>query len=449
MDNQEAIKRFRKRRSERMKIKPTRLDSVEAYRRRRSERLSSRMDDGEEGRWVTTENNHKVHISEEGVPDKGNKHVLAEMNKNGRNVTDTGASRAEVKRLRDELDNYQNKWKEESKNAGLADRRKKRVTGKRAAEQFEGAKSVYNGESLEEMRELAAKAGANITDGKSFQTYENYVVATSYMELFGEDALSKDFNTIVSEASSGYTDAKEKRRIKDELMGKMSQAAKSAFPKLTDCSDNFELELRMNSGDLFRADDINHFSLDGISDETGKHVGTAVQKMMDKYPALIGKLGCFTAGAMETNAFAASFGTDTLEGSQVVLNTRYFGQPEKMNERLKASVERKFHPEGTGTIAGVVTHEYGHQIDDYLTSCFKEQLGGKTMSQHVLARISQETGKSEAEVLRSVSEYSENNNAERGVEFFAEAFSEYMCSPSPRSTAVAVGKIIEEFIGRM
>ena len=55
-----------------------RMDAIERYRLRREKRLS-RMD--EEGRWVTTENDHKVHINDEGVPDKGNPHVLAAMNK--------------------------------------------------------------------------------------------------------------------------------------------------------------------------------------------------------------------------------------------------------------------------------------------------------------------------------------------------------------------------------
>ena len=35
--------------------------------------------DDDEGRWVTTENDHKVHLNEEGVPDKGNPHVLKAM----------------------------------------------------------------------------------------------------------------------------------------------------------------------------------------------------------------------------------------------------------------------------------------------------------------------------------------------------------------------------------
>jgi len=36
-----------------------------------------RMDD--DGRWITTENGHKVHLNEEGDPDIGNKHVIEKM----------------------------------------------------------------------------------------------------------------------------------------------------------------------------------------------------------------------------------------------------------------------------------------------------------------------------------------------------------------------------------
>ena len=58
--------------------------AIEAYRRRRQSRLDAKAQQ-EEGRWVTTENDHKVHLNEEGVPDKGNPHVLATMRGEGKN----------------------------------------------------------------------------------------------------------------------------------------------------------------------------------------------------------------------------------------------------------------------------------------------------------------------------------------------------------------------------
>jgi hypothetical protein len=55
------------------------MDAVKAYRQRRDARLKARFDE-EDGRWVTTENDHTVHINEKGVPDKGNPYVIDVMN---------------------------------------------------------------------------------------------------------------------------------------------------------------------------------------------------------------------------------------------------------------------------------------------------------------------------------------------------------------------------------
>lgn len=57
-------------------------DKIEEYRRRRAKRLQKRLDakdDNDEGRWVTTENDNRVHLNKNGVPDKGNPFVLAAM----------------------------------------------------------------------------------------------------------------------------------------------------------------------------------------------------------------------------------------------------------------------------------------------------------------------------------------------------------------------------------
>jgi len=49
---------------------------VDGFRERRQKRLDAKT---EEGRWITTENGHKVHLNEEGEPDKGNPHVISKM----------------------------------------------------------------------------------------------------------------------------------------------------------------------------------------------------------------------------------------------------------------------------------------------------------------------------------------------------------------------------------
>ena len=58
---------------------------IERYRKRRQARLDARgYRAEEEGRWITTENNHKARLNKKGEPDKGNKHVV-DLMKEGNN----------------------------------------------------------------------------------------------------------------------------------------------------------------------------------------------------------------------------------------------------------------------------------------------------------------------------------------------------------------------------
>lgn len=49
------------------------------YRNRRYKRILDRLDEEDEGRWITTENGHHVHLNENGEPDKGNPKVIEAM----------------------------------------------------------------------------------------------------------------------------------------------------------------------------------------------------------------------------------------------------------------------------------------------------------------------------------------------------------------------------------
>ncbi|MBE6725077.1 MAG: hypothetical protein E7576_07810 [Ruminococcaceae bacterium] len=56
------------------------MNKVRAFQGRRYKRLLARMDaNTDKGKWITTENNHKVHLNENGQPDMGNPHVIAAM----------------------------------------------------------------------------------------------------------------------------------------------------------------------------------------------------------------------------------------------------------------------------------------------------------------------------------------------------------------------------------
>ena len=60
-----------------------RLSAIERFKRRRAMRLDARgirLDrNKDDGRWITTKNGRHVHLNEQGVPDKGNRHVVNAM----------------------------------------------------------------------------------------------------------------------------------------------------------------------------------------------------------------------------------------------------------------------------------------------------------------------------------------------------------------------------------
>ena len=64
------------------------LDEIRArLAERQNDGCSKRRKDADdgEGRWITTENGHHVHINAEGEPDKGNSHVIDKMNSGSAN----------------------------------------------------------------------------------------------------------------------------------------------------------------------------------------------------------------------------------------------------------------------------------------------------------------------------------------------------------------------------
>lgn len=55
----------------------------------------------DDGSWITTENGHHVHLNEEGIPDKGNPHVISAMTggKSADKKSSSGGKKSSGKRL--------------------------------------------------------------------------------------------------------------------------------------------------------------------------------------------------------------------------------------------------------------------------------------------------------------------------------------------------------------
>lgn len=438
MDHQDAVRRFRKRRAERMNNKkPKRLDSVDEYRKRRDERIASRLraDDDEEGRWVTTENNHKVHISEEGTPDKGNKHVLQKMGSGKAESTE----REQFNALRKELEDLESSWKKEDiENVSKRSAQKEYFEGRKAKnfqKNFNNAKKYYGGESLEEVNTKLKEMESNLSTDEDFDRCSAFTCMKSTMETFGEDAMKKSYIQLMNETYDYESTRREKRA---EMMDKLSEIAAKAYPKLSDCDSAISLRAKLMKDKQFTAsmNTREEISMGKIDDATASDLGGAVQNIFDKFPKLSGKLAVFSIVQKDEREYGS------YDGMLVSLNSVHFNDRETFLKTVQNDVERRFHPEGTASVQGIITHEYGHVIDRYLAGKLQKTLGGRYCSDYVIEKVSERLGMDISECQQSVSEYAMKNNRE----FLAESFAEYMCSPHPRKVALEVGRVMEELM---
>lgn len=74
------------------------MGSVKDFQKRRYARLLSRLDE-DDGRWITTEKGHRVHLNESGEPDLGNRHVLEKM-QSGEDRAAGSSGRSSVSRIK-------------------------------------------------------------------------------------------------------------------------------------------------------------------------------------------------------------------------------------------------------------------------------------------------------------------------------------------------------------
>ena len=58
----------------------------------------------------------------------------------------------------------------------------------------------------------------------------------------------------------------------------------------------------------------------------------------------------------------------TRDGKIIAINPHWYGNPRKFAESVRYSEETKWHPKGTTGVESVMTHEFGHQVDNWLQS---------------------------------------------------------------------------------
>ena len=184
--------------------------------------------------------------------------------------------------------------------------------------------------------------------------------------------------------------------------------------------------------------------LDGLDEQSMLDVEKAMDSIFGKFPVLKNKFsGISVVDDLPEGAMAScgrSFG-------EVSLSRSYFGKNSKISAAWQRCVESGLHPSGTSSYSAIV-HEFGHSVDHLLTrkgNIFDPKYIGKdsTASTEIKKSVYKKLGISDGNVASGLSSYATMNDKE----FVAEAFAEYVTSPTPRPIAVAVGEEIEKMLG--
>lgn len=109
-------------------------------------------------------------------------------------------------------------------------------------------------------------------------------------------------------------------------------------------------------------------------------------------------------------------------------------------EGIKVDMEVGYCTIGADTIESVVTHESGHCIQDYLEENKEDSFITEAWNDFYKWSSSKMRNGNYGYVVEALSTYATKNKNE----FFAEAFTEYMCSSKPRKIASNVGMGVEE-----
>lgn len=144
------------------------------------------------------------------------------------------------------------------------------------------------------------------------------------------------------------------------------------------------------------------------------------------------EVGYSTGNLKGVNAF--QFSDDTEIGNGIGFNTTYGKDYNIIKKNLLDSEKIGFSPKGIKDPKYIVSHEYGHMLDDYLRDKDKE------FSNEVMEIYR----KHKPDISNEVSKYASYNNSE----FFAESFASYIHKEEVDKVSDEVGKLIEKKLKR-
>ncbi|MBQ5659064.1 MAG: hypothetical protein IIV02_06025 [Peptococcaceae bacterium] len=194
---------------------------------------------------------------------------------------------------------------------------------------------------------------------------------------------------------------------------------------------------------------------DGMDPEMAQETTAEIKKVLDKYPSCKDAFAGFTTDDTDRATFTdkddvmACFDVGT---KMIHLNNKFYGDKVTFDAKVKASIEKQFHPVGTD-YNSVVVHEMGHAIDRHVSlkviDPYRVMWGGETVSSRIWnSDIKAAKKKGEPMTGKSIRENLSGYASKNPGEYFAEGFAEALCSPTPRKTAQSILKRAETYINK-
>lgn len=251
---------------------------------------------------------------------------------------------------------------------------------------------------------------------------------------------------------------REQKRAMNAFQAQFSkELAKNVKPQIQKL--NSDLASASTSADVVAALDSSGLmnapiqGLNLMGPDTARSIGQAYSDICSKFPFLAGNIGRANCSRLGSS----TYGQCSMSRGAIDFNTKYYGRGNEASFAASFSncIATQFHPQGVmskGAAYAVASHELGHVIEGRLEKLMKAAgvdttekrkkryfISGRVMDK-ALSNLSLQNDP--LVIKKELSDYANTDSAE----FFAEAVSEYLCSPSPRPVAAEVGKILERFM---
>lgn len=176
------------------------------------------------------------------------------------------------------------------------------------------------------------------------------------------------------------------------------------------------------------------FDLTGVSPKLVHEIAAEFNRLADKFPEVVARLEYFGTYKDTSKKFnrrrgykvrPQAFAHASTDGKRIGLNPRWFSSPTKIAAALKDSAESGWLV--SGRVDSIITHEFGHQIDNWLGSTGQSltklsRADGRTEISSINEKIREKFKLTNAD---QVSKYALKN----GDEQFAESYSQATYKP--------------------